>query len=211
MTAMTHDTKHDPEHARAEDIQHARYGGMHFGAAFFGWLVAISIGALLTALLAALGGTIALTATDSASELTGAAETIGLLGAIGLLAVMALAYYAGGYVAGRMSRFDGVRQGIAVWLIGIMAAVVLALAGLALNGSYNLLQQLNLPAIPVDGQSFTAGGLMTTLAILVASLLAAMAGGRLGENYHRKVDEAGYADDANHAHHLTGGRWAHHH
>ena len=41
-----------------------------------------------------------------------AANTVSLVAAIVLVAVLALAYYTGGYVAGRMSRFDGARQGL---------------------------------------------------------------------------------------------------
>jgi hypothetical protein len=50
------------------------------------------------------------------------AETIGTAGGIGLLVILALAYFCGGYVAGRMARFDGARQGIGVWLWGLIAA-----------------------------------------------------------------------------------------
>ena len=41
------------------------------------------------------------------------AEQIGLGGGILLLAVLAIAWFCGGYVAGRMARFDGARQGSA--------------------------------------------------------------------------------------------------
>ena len=77
------------------------------------------------------------------------AETLGLGGAIALLVVLMIAYYCGGYVAGRMSRFDGTRQGVGAWLFGIAVTVLLALAAVILGSEYNVLEQLNLPSLPV--------------------------------------------------------------
>ena len=47
----------------------------------------------------------------------------GIGGGIAVLVVLFLAYLAGGYVAGRMSRFDGARQGLAVWVIGLLVVL----------------------------------------------------------------------------------------
>ena len=91
--------------------QREEFGGMNWGAAFFGWLVAIGVAALLIAILSAAGAAIGLTQT-STSDASGNAGTVGIVGGIVLLAILGLAYYAGGYVAGRMSRFDGPRQGL---------------------------------------------------------------------------------------------------
>ena len=65
-----------------------------------------------------------------------------------MLVVLVVSYFAGGYVAGRMSRFDGARQGLGVWLVALIVTVVLAVAGAVLGGEYNVLSQLNLPRIP---------------------------------------------------------------
>lgn len=96
------------ERARQRD----EYGGINWGAAFFGWLVAVGLAALLTAVLSAAGTAIAISEIENATG--SAAETVGIVGGILVLAVMLIAYFAGGYVAGRMSRFDGARQGIGV-------------------------------------------------------------------------------------------------
>ena len=99
--------------------QREEFGGINWGAAFCGWLVAVGVAVLLTGLLAAAGAAIGLT--ESSSEAQSApAETLSLTGAIALLAVLAIAYYCGGYVAGRMSRFDGARQGIGSWVVGLL-------------------------------------------------------------------------------------------
>src|SRR4051794_15602869 len=95
------------DHMRAARArQHDEFGGINWGAAFFGWLVAVGLGAILIGLVAGAGAAIGLTQLDGNDT-----ETVGLGGGIALLVVLMIAYYAGGYVAGRMSRFDGARQG----------------------------------------------------------------------------------------------------
>ena len=184
----TRGTAHD-----AIDAQHARFGGIKWGAAFFGWLSANGLAVLLTALLSAGGVALGLTqgisgAEDAAEE----AGTIGIVGGILLLLVLFLAYLAGGYVAGRMARFDGARQGLAVWLIGLLVVVLLAVLGLALGSEYNVLQQLDLPRIPIDEGTATTGGIIALVAVLVVTLVGAVLGGKLGTRFHRKVDRAGF-------------------
>jgi hypothetical protein len=177
-------------HARQRD----EFGGLNWGSAFFGWLVAIGVAALLTAILSAAGTAIGLTETSpsqAGSQAQSNAGTVGIVGGIVLLVILGIAYYAGGYVAGRMSRFDGPRQGLGVWLVGLIVTVVLAVAGVLLGAKYNVLSQLNLPRIPVDEGSLTTGGLIALVAIAVVTLLAAMAGGKQGTHYHRKIDNTG--------------------
>lgn len=91
-----------------------------------------------------------------------------------------------------MARFDGARQGFAVWLIGLVVVLVLAGAGAVAGAQYNVLQQLDLPRIPIEEGTATTGALITLGAVLVATLLAAVLGGKLGDRYHRTVDRAGF-------------------
>jgi hypothetical protein len=175
-----------------EDAQRRRYGGFNFGAAFFGWLVATAVGVLLTSLFVAMGGAFTLTSDVNVENAAEELATIGVAGAILFLIVLAIAYYAGGYVAGRMSRFDGARQGLGVWVMGILATIILAVAGGALGAKYNLLEQLNLPRIPIGEGDLTTGGLVTLLFAVVVTALAAIAGGIVGHRYHDKVDQVGY-------------------
>ncbi|MEA2333168.1 MAG: hypothetical protein QOH58_3306 [Thermoleophilaceae bacterium] len=170
--------------------QREEFGGFNWGAAFFGWLVAVGITALLTALLSATGAAIGLTEL-SGSEARSSAETVSIVGGILLIAVLAIGYYAGGYVAGRMSRFDGGRQGLGVWLIGLAVTLILAAVGAIAGSEYNLLGQLNLPRIPIDEGSLATGAAIALVILVVATLVAAMAGGKVGQRYHRKVDRVG--------------------
>lgn len=182
----------DREHMReVRARQREEFGGINWGAAFFGWLVAIGVGALLVGLLAAAGTAVGLT-TLSETDATTNAEDIGIGGAIALVAALAIAYYFGGYVAGRMSRFDGARQGFGAWAIGLIVTIVLAVAAVVLGEEYNVLEQLNLPALPVGESELLGGGALALAAIILGTLLAAVVGGKAGERYHRKVDRAGF-------------------
>jgi hypothetical protein len=180
----------DARRRDADDRAHARFGGIKWGAAFFGWLSANGLNVILLALATAAGAAVGLTETTTA-EARSNAETIGIVGGIVLLVILAGGYVAGGYVAGRMSRFDGARQGLATWLIGLVVVLVLAAAGVLLGAQYNVLQQLNLPRIPIDEGTATTAGVVTLVAILLVTLVGAVLGGKLGERYHRKVDRAG--------------------
>ncbi len=173
-------------------VQKARFGGIKWGAAFFGWLSANGLAVLLTALVSAAGVAIGLTqGVPSTQEATQQADTIGIVGGIALLAILFLAYLAGGYVAGRMARFDGARQGVAVWVIGLLVVIALAVLGVVLGAEYNVLQQLNLPRNPVGEGTATTAGIIALVAVLLVTLLGAVLGGKLGERYHRKIDRAG--------------------
>ena len=172
------------------------FGGVKVGLAFFGWLTATGTAVMLTALVAAAGTAVGVaTNTDASSATTEAAQdprTVSIVGAVALLVVLFVAYYCGGYVAGRMARFHGVRQGLAVWLWAVaIAALVAVLAALAGN-QYDVLSKLNsFPRIPVSQGNLTTGGLIALVVVAAGSLGGALAGGLAGMHFHRKVDKAG--------------------
>jgi hypothetical protein len=171
--------------------QREEFGGINWGAAFFGWLVAVGLGALLVGFLAAAGAAVGLT--ELSDDAAGNASEVGIGGAIALLVALAVAYFAGGYVAGRMSRFDGARQGLGTWLLGLVLTVALAVVGVVLGSEYNVLEQLELPAVPVGDSELATGGALALIIVVIGTLIAAIAGGKAGERYHHKVDRAGFA------------------
>jgi amino acid transporter len=174
--------------------QRDEFGGINWGAAFFGWVVAIGIAVLLTAIISAAGAAIGLTNNVTGGQAKSNADTIGIVGGALLIAIAVIAYYAGGYVAGRMSRFDGARQGFGVWLFGLIVTLLVAAAGAILGDQYNVFENLNLPRIPVSTSDLTTGGAIALAAIVLGSLLAAIVGGKVGQRYHRKVDRAALVD-----------------
>jgi hypothetical protein len=169
--------------------QREEFGGINWGAAFFGWLVAVGLGALLVGLLAAAGVGVGLTELSS-----GDTDEIGVGGAIALLAALAIAYGCGGYVAGRMSRFDGARQGLGAWLIGAIVTLALAVAGALIDSEYNVLERLDLPALPIGDTELASGGAIALVIVAIGSLVAAIVGGKAGERYHRRIDRVGFED-----------------
>ena len=173
--------------------QRDEYGGINWGAAFFGWLVAVGVAVLLTGILAAAGAAIGLTDPGPTTGATTASpKTLSLVGAIALLVVLAIAYYCGGYVAGRMSRFDGARQGIGVWAIGVLITLAAAVLAVIAGSEYNVVERANLPRLPIGTATLTTGGAIASIVILAGTLLFAALGGIAGARYHRKVDRAGF-------------------
>jgi hypothetical protein len=171
------------ERARAE------FGGFSLGTAILGWLAAVGLGALLVALLSAAGTAIGLTEVTEA-DAEAEADTISLIGAVLLIVVVALAYYVGGYVAGRLARFDGGRHGFGVWAIGLVVTLLLAALGAVAEAEYNLLAELELPRIPIEEGDLATGGAITLALVLITSAAAAVLGGKLGERYHLEIDRA---------------------
>lgn len=171
--------------------QREEFGGFSWASVFFGWLVAVGLAAILTAVLSGAGAAIGITEL-SGDEVSDNAETVGLAGGILLLAVLLVSYYAGGYVAGRLARFDGARQGFGVWVVGLALTLAFAAFAAIAGSEWNIFEQLNLPRIPVDEGTLTTGGAITLAAIVAGTLVAAVAGGKFGERFHRKIDQVGF-------------------
>ena len=173
-----------------------RFGGMKFGSAFFGWLTATGMVVLLSALAAAIGAAVGLSAeTDLGAALESAAanQSAGIIGAVIMLAVLLLSYYAGGYVAGRMARFNGLKQGLAVWLWALIAAAVVIILGLIYGSDIRSISQLNSVApLPEDLEGVSAGTWIAVAASLVVTLIGAVLGGLAGMRFHRRIDRADF-------------------
>jgi len=173
-----------------------RFGGIKFGSAFFGWLTALGALVALTAVVAAVGAATGLVspqtvedATQAASDDMGAATVIG---AIAIALVLFIAYFAGGYVAGRMARFSGAKQGFAVWLWAIVIAIVVAVVTLIAGSQWDILANVDIfPRIPVTADTATLTGILTAIGAAVITLIAAVLGGLAGMGYHRRVDRVG--------------------
>jgi hypothetical protein len=168
------------------DRQRVRFGGIRWGSAFFGLLSGIGLAAMLLGIVAAAGVTVGVSKIEDVTK--GNADTIGLGGAILVLAILALSWFCGGYVAGRMARFDGMRQGIGVWVWTIVIGLALAIAAIIGGSEYDVFARLNLPNVAVGDQTLTTGGAITLAAGLIVTLIAAMAGGKVGDRFHRRVD-----------------------
>ncbi|HET6737299.1 MAG TPA: hypothetical protein VFH76_00140 [Kribbella sp.] len=173
-----------PEPEAVQEPTRPRSSG---GAAFYGWLVALGMVALLTVVVGAAAAAVDYAVTFNWNDAKGSADTAGTIGIVSgaiLLLILAIAYYNGGYVAGRLARSAGARHGFGVWLIGVVVtAVVAALAALA-GSEYDVLDRMGLP---IADRTLTTGGLVAAGAALLITLLAAMIGGKAGQRYHRTI------------------------
>lgn len=167
---------------------------MKFGCSFFGWLTATGTAVLLTGLLAAVGAALGLSRTvDPAAPAGGDLRTASLVGAIVAAAVVLVAYFCGGYVAARMARFNGLKQGLGVWLWALIAAAVVTVLALVLGDRFNMLSSLNaVIPIPVTRDALTTGAIITAAAVVAVALVGALLGGLAGMRFHRRVDRAGF-------------------
>lgn len=173
------------------------YGGIKVVCAFFGWITATGMSVLLTALVAAAGAGVGLASSasevaDAAADRGVSATEIGWAGVVLVLVVVFVSYYSGGYVAGRMARFDGIRQGLAVFGWAVVAAIVVAVLGAVAGSQYDVLDELNsFPRIPGDLSDLSLAAGAALVGVVLAALVGSMLGGLAGMHFHRKVDRTG--------------------
>lgn len=182
-----------------------RYGGVKVGSAFLGFVTSLGMVVLLSAVLAVTGfGLGAVTDTGTGDALARAGEEtgasgyeLGVAGIVVVLVVLFLAYLAGGYVAGRMARFHGVRQGVAVWGWAVLVVVALSVAAATLGSGSSGAEELS-PLSPTSGE--IGLGLAGLAVVAAVTLVGAMLGGLAGMRFHRRVDRA-EAETVGPAHH----------
>jgi hypothetical protein len=180
--------------------QREAFGGIKIGSAFFGWLAATGMAVLLTALVAAAGTAVGLATNTDVNAAVGRAasnQTVGIVGIIVLLVILFASYFSGGYVAGRMARFNGAKQGFMVWIWALIFAVLVAVLGMIAGEQFNILAQLNsFPRIPVNEGQVTTTGIIAAVVVALVALVGAVLGGMAGMRFHRKVDRAGFTPTA---------------
>jgi hypothetical protein len=173
---------------QAPGRQRAEWGGTLIGAALLGWLAAAGAAIVLTDFIVAAGTAVALGQAG-----TGAAGApMGFAGAVSLFAIHFMAYTAGGYVAGRISRFSGAIQGLLVWVFALLVAI--AVAGLAATAGeqYNVLARFNVfPRIPIGEGDLTPATAITVVLLVILSLVGAVVGGVLGKEFYRRAARRG--------------------
>ena len=173
-----------------EDRLRDMYGGVDWLASFLGFVFAVVVGAILTAVAGVVLGPLGFSL-DLSGEL-GAAVITGLV----LLGVLIfLTYFFGGYVSGRLARFDGGRNGAMLLVWTFLTMILLALAAGIFSG---FLPSVAADAIGgfVDSASSTVGdlsrsgvvGISVVVGALLLALLGGFLGGRLGSRYHAEID-----------------------
>lgn len=176
--------------ATALSMQKSRYSRMHLLPGLLGWLITIS---LMDGGLWAIQSWLTLTGQSESIEyasvvsrlFSGVSNAVPV--AVALSVLIFFAYLVGGYAAGRMARFAGAKQGIAVWLWQIMSLILGSLATFLVPQLFqNGVASLSLQKL-IAGDF--ANGLLAVLLVLALSFLGAILGGLLGRLYHRRVDK----------------------
>jgi hypothetical protein len=164
-------------------------GRIQWEAVFFGLLSAIGLMASLVAMV--VGGLVAtdvMSFHDTAASLV---DHVMTAGGVIPAAILALGYLTGGYVAARMARFDGWRQGLGIWLLSVGIGVAVAITAWIAGGDLNPVKSITLPSNPIDEGPLSHSGWIILAAALLVALAFALIGGILGERFHRAVDQAG--------------------
>jgi MFS family permease len=159
-----------------------RFGGLDIPAGLVGALTALASVGILTTLVGAVIGTI-----GSPDNLTRDAQELPIWSLAAGVGVLFAAYLIGGWVAGRMARYDGARNGFTtgIWTLLFVAAF----AGLDawIGAEYNGLFHLTRP----DWWSWDALTWEALIAIgagILAVFVGGTIGGMWGERYHRRAD-----------------------
>ena len=159
----------------------SRFGGVDIPATLAGALAALGTAVLLAGILAGAGTVGYQMGVDDAAEKLTAGGLIG-----GLLTLL-VAFLVGGWVAGRVARYDGGRNGLLTALWFVLFAAAAAALGAWAGDKYNVFRNVNLPQW-FDSDALTGAAIGTGLLALAVMLGAGWAGGRLGERYHRRAD-----------------------
>jgi hypothetical protein len=168
------------------------YGGVDWLASFIGCVFALVCMSVLLLLISGLVlGPLGFTLELAGGQLDSAIIT-GLV-IVGL--VLFLSYFLGGYVAGRLVRFDGGRNGAATVGWGILLAVIFTvfgflLAGLLPGSVFELLRGLQSGIQSTSSNLITLGlvGAGIIVGALLLVLLGGLLGGSLGNRYHTRID-----------------------
>jgi predicted permease len=74
-------------------------------------------------------------------------------------------------------------------VIGLLVTIAVAVLGAVAGSRYDLLREVNLPSLPISADEATVGAIITLVAVLLGTLLAAVLGGKAGQRYHSKIDQ----------------------
>jgi len=168
------------------------YGGVDWLASFIGCVFAL---VCITVLLLLISGLVLGPLGFTLDLAGGQLDTAIITGLVIVGLVLFLSYFLGGYVAGRLVRFDGGRNGAATVGWGILLAVLFAVFGFLLAGLlpgpvFELLRGLQTGIQSTVGDLTTLGlvGAGIIVGALLLVLLGGFLGGSLGNRYHTRID-----------------------
>ena len=144
--------------------------GIHLGAVALGWIVAVVIASVFSAILATKFG-----ASNARGVSAGEAASVGVIGLIASF----LAYVVGGYVAGSRTNtakpLNGAMTAVLGLVIGIILSILLSILLLLVGGS-------DFPPGPIGIGGASGGGFISVLILFLVNLAGGYVGGRVAES-----------------------------
>lgn len=166
-----------------------RYGGFDWVATFLGFAVAVFFLTVLLGIVAAIVGSVGYQlgaqVPTVGGSVSGATQQLGIGALVGSILTLVLSYLIGGYTAGRLARYDGMKNGLGVVVWTVLIVIIFGILGAVLGSQFNVASQLHLN---VNLSALTTGGLISLAATLLVMLIASGLGGWLGGHYHKKID-----------------------
>lgn len=167
-----------------------RFGGADVVAGILGMFVALGVLVFLGGLLAAGAGEIPYQLNQI--DLDGNLQEVEVVGAVVAIAVILVSFFAGGWAAGRMARYDGGVNGAGTALWFTLIVGIFGLLGAWAGQEYNAFAGTGLPNwfAQIGADDVTIKAIVGGAAGIVAALLGGYVGGLFGEQYHRQIDAA---------------------
>ncbi len=174
-----------------EDRLRDMYGGVDWLASFLGFVFAAVVGVLFSLIaglvLAPLGFSL---------NLGGKIGAVIITGLVVVAILIFLTYFFGGYVAGRLARFDGGRNGAMLLLWTLAFTLLATVAGGIFSGFLPTSVSESIRGFIQNGVLSTIGnlsrlgivGMLIAAATVLVALLGGTLGGRLGSRYHAEID-----------------------
>lgn len=177
----------ESEEERSERLRDI-YGGVDWLASFLGFVFAVVAGGFLFGVAG-----LVLVPLGISVEIGGAVTAAAITALVLLAVLIFITYLFGGYVSGRLARFDGGRNGAmsVVWML--LVGFLLFVAGTFLPGTIgeavrNFYQDSLLPVLSglldlgLAGAGIIAG-------VIIIAILGGIVGGKIGSRYHDEIDQ----------------------
>lgn len=185
-------TRPDRRIGGSEDVSevYEKFGKSDFLASIMGMFTGLGVLVFLSALIAAGAGGIEYQLNIITSD--GVLDEASVLGLVVATFVVFVSFVAGGFAAGRMSRYNGGLNGLGAGLWMILLVAVFAALGAWVGAEYNAFSGADLPnwIAQLDVEELTAMAIAASAVLVVATLSGGYLGGRIGETYHTRVDAA---------------------
>jgi MFS family permease len=161
---------------------HERFGGVDIPASLIGMLTALSTTLILAGIVGAAFG-----AVGYQTGLEQNAQDLSTWSLVGGVAVLFVAYVVGGWAAGRIARYDGIRNGFATGIWTLVLGAILAGLGAWIDSEYDVFRNVELPQW-FESDALTTAAIISGIAAIAAMFAGGIIGGLWGERYHRRAD-----------------------